>query len=200
MKSVKLYLAGPINGCSDSECKDWRSAVKALHPNCLDPMSRDYRGKEADSVVDIVEGDKRDIDECDVVVVFFEKPSVGTSMEVLYAWERKKRVVVVNRSGKPVSPWLVYHSDRVVESLEDAVQFAKTTPTEDVKPARKVKVSLTPCVVDRGNSGVGFSVNRLVGATAVFVGGKRFPVGYKLTEEEGDQLSRQEGVEVTISS
>lgn len=121
----KIYLAGPINGCTDAEANDWRSAVKKLHPNCLDPMARDYRGKEAESVREIVEGDKADIDQCDAVIVYFERPSVGTSMEVLYAWERSKPVVTVNKSGRPISPWLAYHSS-VVESIEAAL--AKVAP------------------------------------------------------------------------
>lgn len=120
---MKIYLAGPINGCTDAEANDWRTAVKKIHPDCLDPMARDYRGKEAESVNAIVEGDKADIDQCDAVLVYFEKPSVGTAMEVLYAWERKTPVVVINRSGKPVSPWLVYHACAVVDSIEAAFKF-----------------------------------------------------------------------------
>jgi nucleoside 2-deoxyribosyltransferase len=107
---MKIYLAGPINGCTDEEANGWRSQVKKIHPDVLDPMSRDYRGKEAENFRDIVEGDKRDIYQSDGVLVYFEKPSVGTSMEVLYAYERRKPVVVVNVSGKPISPWLAYHA------------------------------------------------------------------------------------------
>lgn len=117
---MKIYLAGPINGCTDAQANDWRTEAKKSLPDHLDPMARDYRGKEAESVNEIVEGDKADIDSCDAVLVWFERPSVGTSMEVLYAWERKKPVVAVNKSGKPIGPWLAYHST-VVDSLEDAV-------------------------------------------------------------------------------
>lgn len=124
---MKIYLAGPINGCTDSEANDWRSDAKTHFPDTLDPMARDYRGKEAEAVNDIVEGDKADIDNCDAMLVWFEKPSVGTSMEVLYAWERKKQVVTVNMSGKPISPWLAYHST-VVTSMSHAVALL-TTPT-----------------------------------------------------------------------
>lgn len=121
---MKLYLAGPINGCSDAEANDWRSAVKAIHPDVLDPMSRDYRGKEGDNVDAIVEGDKDDILASDAVLVWFERPSVGTSMEVLFAWMNDIPVVVVNRSGKPPSPWLLYHA-QVVNSLEEAMAVLK---------------------------------------------------------------------------
>lgn len=121
MLRMKIYLAGPINGCTDAEANDWRSAVKKLHGDVLDPMARDYRGKETEAVNAIVEGDKADIDACDGVLVWFERPSVGTSMEVLHAWERGKPVVVVNRSGKPASPWLTYHARAVVSSAPEAL-------------------------------------------------------------------------------
>lgn len=132
MKPVKIYLAGPINGCTDAEAKDWRSEVKHFYDFVLDPMARDYRGKEAENVTAIVEGDKADIDACGAVLVYFERPSVGTSMEVLYAWERKKPVVVVNRSGKPISPWLAYHSKAVVDTIQQALEvliLKSPTPT-----------------------------------------------------------------------
>ena len=118
---MKIYIAGPINGCTDEQANGWRSQVKAIHSDVLDPMARDYRGNEAESVSQIVEGDKADIDACDAVLVYFERPSVGTSMEVLYAWERNKPVFVVNKSDKPVSPWLAYHSNGVFTEINAAI-------------------------------------------------------------------------------
>lgn len=46
---MKIYLCGPINGCTDDECNDWRSAIKHdwwVEQYChrtIDPMRRDYR-------------------------------------------------------------------------------------------------------------------------------------------------------------
>lgn len=117
-----IYLCGPINGCTDEECKDWREAVKARWPkDTLDPMRRDYRGKEDESVNEIVEWDKIDITNSDVILVNYEEPSVGTSMEMLFAWERGKLVVVVAKRGASLSPWLRYHSHRIFHSFEEAI-------------------------------------------------------------------------------
>jgi len=118
---MKYYLAGPINGCNDSEAHDWREEASALlgAKNVFNPMVRDYRGKEDQSVAEIVELDKADIDACDVLIVWFVKPSIGTSMEVLYAWERGKQIIVVNKQEKPLSPWLVYHSHRIIKDLNE---------------------------------------------------------------------------------
>lgn len=118
----RVYLAGPINGCSDEEANDWRSDVKEALPGFefVDPMDRDYRGRELDDGVaaEIVDGDKADISTCGVVLAMCPRPSFGTAMEVLYAWERGKRVLVV--SERP-SPWLVHHAGAVFPTLTDAL-------------------------------------------------------------------------------
>jgi nucleoside 2-deoxyribosyltransferase len=113
MKTV--YLAGPINGCTDAEALDWRDDMtRRLNGfNVISPMTRDYRGKESESVEEIVEGDKADIDGSDIVIAFCPKPSVGTSMEVFYAFEIGKIVIVYAPPGAPISPWLKYHSHQI---------------------------------------------------------------------------------------
>ena len=122
-----IYLCGPINACTDAECTDWREYAKEhLNDETLDPMRRDYRGQEECAFTEIVENDKEDVRVCDAVLVYYPKPSVGTAMEVLYAWDRKKRVVVVDVSGAPLSPWLLYHSTRIFTSLDDAIGFLNT--------------------------------------------------------------------------
>ncbi|WP_376710344.1 nucleoside 2-deoxyribosyltransferase [Pseudochrobactrum lubricantis] len=128
MKSLNtIYLCGPINGCTDEECKDWRELVKTIWDGpTLDPMRRDYRGREHESINQIVEFDKIDVINSDVILVNYDKPSVGTSMEILYAWERGKLVVVVSKHGKQgLSPWLLYHSHEVCTSFEQAVNYVR---------------------------------------------------------------------------
>lgn len=127
MTPSRVYLCGPINGRSDDDCKGWREYAKERLTNTVDPMARDYRGRELDPGIarEIVENDKRDIDTCDALLVFYDKPSVGTSMEVLYSWDRGKRIVVVNKSDKPLSPWLVYHVSEVYSDLDTALAALK---------------------------------------------------------------------------
>jgi hypothetical protein len=122
---MRVYLAGPINGCSDDECKDWRRYATAEigAGNVFDPMVRDYRGREGEPGIAqaIVEQDKADIFNATDVLVYFDRPSVGTSMEVLHAWQIGRRVWVANLSGKAPSPWLVYHSRCISPSLPEAI-------------------------------------------------------------------------------
>lgn len=117
---MKTYLCGPINGCTDEECKDWREAAKKVLSETVDPMVRDYRGREDECVKEIVELDKQDIDGCEALLVNYDKPSVGTSMEVFYAWQTGKFIVIVCKEGTKISPWLKYHSSKIVHSFEEA--------------------------------------------------------------------------------
>lgn len=120
---MRVYLAGLINGCSDSEAKDWRETLKALDQfTWVDPMKRDYRGVEAVKYREVVDLDKRDILSCGTIVVMFVKPSVGTSMEMLFAWENGIPVILIDRSEGPLSPWMIYHSTSIVNSLEEAME------------------------------------------------------------------------------
>jgi nucleoside 2-deoxyribosyltransferase len=56
---------------------------------------------------------------CDAVVVMYTQPSVGTSMEVLFAWSLGIPVIVIDESNKPLSPWLVYHSTAIVKTKQE---------------------------------------------------------------------------------
>lgn len=117
------YLCGGINGLSDTDCRDWREVAKeALFTDTLDPMRRDYRGKEDLNVTNIVLGDLEDIGVSDFILVNATKPSWGTAMEIVYAHQQGKKIVAFT-GGSRVSPWLRYHCTEVVDSLKDAVTW-----------------------------------------------------------------------------
>lgn len=118
-----IYLAGPINGCTDEEASEWRKVAKARlahRYDILDPMARDYRGIEAESVNEIVDGDKADIRNCNVLLVNANRATWGTSMEVLYAHTVAGKPVVAFCAGI-VSPWLRYHAHTVVKTIDEAI-------------------------------------------------------------------------------
>lgn len=127
-----VYLCGPINGRSDDDCNGWREYAKERLPRTLDPMARDYRGRELEPGIaaEIVEKDKwLDILWCSALLVYYDKPSVGTSMEVFLAWLLGIRIVLVDKSGKPLSPWLIYHCHESYKSLDEAIAVLCRTPS-----------------------------------------------------------------------
>lgn len=121
-----MYLCGGINGLSDADATDWREAAKAaLYPagfKVLDPMRRDFRGREAESVKEIVQGDLFDIQASHILLVNATRPSWGTAMEVAIARRdvHRKQIVAFGAGEKP-SPWLVYHCDQLFPTLADAL-------------------------------------------------------------------------------
>lgn len=118
-----IYLAGPILGCTDDQAHTWRDLVKRKfgEHRCIDPMRRDYRGIEDQNIKAIVEGDKWDIEDCDVLLANCWQVSAGTSMEIFYAHSLGKRVVAIVQPDVKVSPWITYHAE-VYDNLMDAME------------------------------------------------------------------------------
>jgi hypothetical protein len=135
---MTVYLAGPIDGVPGAESSGWREKIKEAIPdiNFLDPLRRKWTGfdyelgqwktPEGSSDVtvytEIVEYDKEDISKSNVVVVYHDRPSVGTSMEILYAFDRGIYVLTIGCTGKPLSPWILYHSSKVVGTVDEAIE------------------------------------------------------------------------------
>ena len=112
----KVYLSGPTSS-------DWReAATRRLEEQGVGVMNPAMRvcGVKEEAAREIVETDKRDIDSCDWVLVNFQKPSARVAMEILYAWERGKTVIVAT-GGSHRFPWLEYHSHILVEHLDEAL-------------------------------------------------------------------------------
>lgn len=122
---MRVYLSGPIKDTTDDEAIEWRKdAEEILHKGnikTLNPMRRDYRDDPVSHLPGLVENDKIDIEFSDIILVNFLKPSVGTSMEVIHAWERGKRVITV--CGEYTKDaWLVYHSHHIYRTLKEAYE------------------------------------------------------------------------------
>jgi nucleoside 2-deoxyribosyltransferase len=123
MTKPTVYLAGPINGKTDAECKTWRDLARLSLADgwrILDPMARDYRGREDGNVTRIVSLDLAEIREADALLVMATSPSWGTAMELVYALQATKYVVAVVGEER-VSPWLRFHADLCVPHLEHGI-------------------------------------------------------------------------------
>jgi len=151
---IKIYLCGPIAGCDDNEACDWRDwviketgrracgyVIADGWAECLNPMRRDHRTvsqheRFGDATAtpmpdhikkEIVELDKIDITQSDVLLANMlpDKTKTGSNMEIIYAFERGKLVVLVLDPDKPISPWHWYHSHKIVGTLEEALDYIK---------------------------------------------------------------------------
>lgn len=137
----KVYLAGPISGCSYAGCTSWRDDVAKMFPlnvECLSPM----RAKEALRAVECLTSEQyghhflcsdkevlgRDFNDCqnaDVILVNFlgaAKPSIGTCMEIAWGYQLQKPVVLVMEPDNVHShPMIRAASNFIYGSITEAV-------------------------------------------------------------------------------
>lgn len=121
-----IYLCGPIAGRTDAECVYWRDLISILWDGpTLNPLRRDYRGRELENPKQLVSDDLDDIRASAGLIVWFDAPSVGTSMEIFYAHHvRNLPIVVIDRRPNkdvPLSPWLVEHTDVIAVHVHTAI-------------------------------------------------------------------------------
>ncbi len=119
-----IYLAGPIQDRTWSDKTVWRDyATELLKPlEVSNPLARGY---DENNATQIVEGDIAEIQKCSALLVMFDKPSVGTSMEIRIAWANEIPIHLVDISGKSRSPWLIYHVTAFYSTLEEACEAIK---------------------------------------------------------------------------
>ena len=115
----------------DGTAREWReSATFRLAGDflLLDPMRRSFRDKEIDSANEIVEFDLQDVRDADIILVNYNKPSIGTSMEVFHASHDLGKFVVAFSpfTFKDSSPWMIKYCTKIVPNLEDACTYLKT--------------------------------------------------------------------------
>jgi hypothetical protein len=127
---MKTYLCGGINELSDSACCDWRAVAKSLlRTETLDPMRRDYRGREGDftnEIIEILKGsDAREFDR--------------TAIEKLFEIQRRTALLLIQQAGATKSG--VRH---VVtrKALLAWVQHIEATEAQDLERRQQVAVQL----------------------------------------------------------
>ena len=133
----KIYLCGPIMDEAEGVARTWRElALAKLSPNfvMLDPMRRDFKDREVDSANEIVEFDLQDVREADIILVNYNKASVGTAMEVFYAAHDLGKFVVAFSpfEYKECNPWMVRFCTKILPTLEDSIEYiSKHFVTQD---------------------------------------------------------------------
>jgi len=130
-KFKTIYLSGPIMDEHEGIAREWRESAKKLlgdHFRLLDPMRRKFVDRQVDSANEIVEFDLQDARDADIILVNYNKPSIGTSMEVFYASHNLGRFVVTFSpfDFKDCSPWMVRYSTKILPTLESAAEYINT--------------------------------------------------------------------------
>jgi nucleoside 2-deoxyribosyltransferase len=126
-----VYLSGPIMDEVEGSAREWRETAKALLKDrfrLLDPMRRKFVDRQVDSANEIVEFDLQDVRNSDIILVNYNRASIGTSMEVFYAAHDQGKFVVAFSplEYKDCSPWMARFCTKILPTLEDAVDYIIT--------------------------------------------------------------------------
>ena len=130
MTRKKIYLSGPIMDASLHEANTWRERAKEQLSDSfimLDPMRRDFQDREFDSANEIVEFDLQDVRDADLLLVNYNRASIGTSMEVFYAAHVQGKFIVAFSPipFKECSPWMVRFCTKILPSLDEAITYIR---------------------------------------------------------------------------
>jgi len=125
-----IYLSGPIMDEHEGDAREWRETAKKLLNEkffLLDPMRRNFKDREVDSANEIVRFDLQDVEEGDIILVNYNKASIGTSMEIFHASHNLGKFVVGFSPFKysECSPWMVKYCTKILPTLEEAADYIK---------------------------------------------------------------------------
>ena len=130
----KVFVSGPIQGVEREQ--GYRDRLRGLllrygyEP--VDPWHREkimYRGPpeewwEKVPPKGFIQRDLEDIEECDALIAYLPGLSAGTCMELFYAKLKGKKTITVCGIRDP-SPWIIAHSDIVLNSVEELEELLK---------------------------------------------------------------------------
>ena len=129
-KCKKIYLSGPIMDESAGTARQWREYAQELLGDkffLLDPMRRKFVDRQVDSANEIVEFDLQDVRDADIILVNYNKPSIGTSMEIFYASHDLGKFVVAFSpfEYKECSPWMAKFCTKILPDLDSAAEYIR---------------------------------------------------------------------------
>ena len=119
-----------MRGVDRKEGQKWREEASKLLGRQFKTVTP-YRGREKGETFPDPKGaivrDKADILNSDLLIVndmYSDASMIGTSMEVLFAYEHNKPIIVFGQAHSK-DYWLNYHASIRVETLEEACEICK---------------------------------------------------------------------------
>ena len=127
MKGKIAYIAGPIQGYEDEQ--NYRDVIADIlskrNIGSIDPWKREtvvYDAKsdshDKSKIGAFIKMDLSDISRCDYYIAYLPVLSAGTCMEMFYAKMKGVKTITISKIENP-SPWLVYHSDFMIKSINE---------------------------------------------------------------------------------
>lgn len=122
-----------MSGLSLEEQNNWREyVIKALEENCsatnikiVNPVSfyNDFSGG-FDSQKEVMDYDLYQLRKSHLVICNFNNPgSIGTSMELMLAYEHKIPIIGLNNGEKVLHPWLTEVTHKMFADIEKLIDY-----------------------------------------------------------------------------
>jgi nucleoside 2-deoxyribosyltransferase len=150
----QVYLSGGIFEVEDPGT--WRDelskALPAEHWQAVNPLDFDIRAMKPTAIVRL---DKSQILMCHALVARTHKPSWGTAMEILFAYQCQIPVICwVPDTASSYSPWLIAHAHVFVDHIDDVVTALqeKTTNETSYLPIVRPTISCPGARPRRGHN------------------------------------------------
>jgi len=128
--SSLIYLSGPQSKVSDPSLPistDWKTYAASTFMksgiNVSNPIELDLSGfvSTTDDSGNAIKYSLNLIDKSDSLLANLSQVAESTTMEMFYAHNQGKRVVVVG--SEPFSPWVMFHSEARFQRLRDALDY-----------------------------------------------------------------------------
>ncbi len=120
---MKVIVCGAIADKGISKIRKIQSLLKEKGFHVIDQISdkdyskiKDFRDKK-NLAEEIVKHDLDFIKESDIVVALIDRPSFGVAMEIYFAKNIGKKVIIMSERRVP-SPWPIAFSDRITRDEE----------------------------------------------------------------------------------
>jgi nucleoside 2-deoxyribosyltransferase len=120
---LKVIVCGAIADKGISKIRKIQSLLKEKGFHVIDQISdedyskvKDFRDKK-NLAEEIVKHDLDFIKESDIVVALIDRPSFGVAMEIYFAKNLGKKVIIMSKRRVP-SPWPIAFSDRITRDEE----------------------------------------------------------------------------------
>jgi len=128
MKNIRIYLAGTIYTTSiDRNWKnEFRNRLTPSYQNVVYEFFDPDPANEPEAYM--IARDKAEISNCDIFVAYIQRPTFGTSMEIMYAsLLNTKPILVINPNEKYFNDlWLRGHAHIICGSIESCVSHIQT--------------------------------------------------------------------------
>jgi len=127
-----VYLAGPIEGCSNHEINQWRQKCHVGftdHITGVNPYRAEREADDPEARKRIIMKNYMDTKSCDLILAYLPKeinarrPSYGTTFEIAWGFSLQKPVVIVSDDIGVHDHPLMDMSGALFWDLEEAIDY-----------------------------------------------------------------------------